>query len=68
MLCHLSCTVSHTSAVSVGGSPDPELNAGLAAILKRAKTNGVPKENIDRALKKVYSHRVAKRLLCLQIV
>ncbi|KAI0336276.1 YebC-like protein, partial [Cubamyces sp. BRFM 1775] len=40
-------------AARLGGSPDPEQNNALAAVLKRAKSQGVPKENIENALKKV---------------
>ncbi|KAI0362706.1 YebC-like protein, partial [Trametes cingulata] len=40
-------------AVRSGGSTDPEQNNALAAVLKRAKKEGVPKENIENALKKV---------------
>ncbi|KAI0637222.1 YebC-like protein, partial [Trametes polyzona] len=36
-----------------GGSADPDQNNALAAVIKRAKTQGVPKENIENALKKV---------------
>ncbi|TBU50098.1 YebC-like protein [Dichomitus squalens] len=35
-----------------GGSPDPEQNNSLAAALRRAKDAGVPKDNIENALKK----------------
>ncbi|KAJ3553456.1 hypothetical protein NM688_g3602 [Phlebia brevispora] len=34
------------------GNGDPETNASLAAALKRAKSAGVPKDNIEKALKK----------------
>ncbi|KAI0371737.1 YebC-like protein [Pilatotrama ljubarskyi] len=40
-------------AVRSGGNADPEQNNALAAVLKRAKKEGVPKENIENALKKV---------------
>ncbi len=36
-----------------GGSADPETNHALAAVVKRAKSQGVPRDNIDKALKKV---------------
>jgi hypothetical protein len=36
-----------------GGSADPSVNAALAAILKAAKSSGVPRNNIESALKKV---------------
>ena len=38
-----------------GGSDDPETNAVLAAVLKRVKSQGIPKDNIENALKKVCS-------------
>ncbi|OJT14138.1 hypothetical protein TRAPUB_9249 [Trametes pubescens] len=40
-------------AVRSGGSADPDQNHVLAAVLKRSKTQGVPKENIETALKKI---------------
>jgi len=42
-------------AVKTGGSTDPEKNAALAAVLKVAKLNGVPKENVQKALDRVGS-------------
>jgi len=36
-----------------GGSADPITNAALAAALKAAKSSGVPRINIENALKKV---------------
>ncbi|KAF8630070.1 hypothetical protein AX15_003127 [Amanita polypyramis BW_CC] len=39
-------------AIRNGGSVDPTLNLQLAAVLKRAKEQNVPKENIERALAK----------------
>jgi transcriptional/translational regulatory protein YebC/TACO1 len=38
-----------------GGSADPEKNSSLAAALRNAKSEGVPKANIENALKKVGS-------------
>ena len=38
-----------------GGSADPDINATLAAVVRRAKTQGVPKDNIENALKRVCS-------------
>ncbi|KAI8998862.1 YebC-like protein [Trametes punicea] len=35
------------------GSADPEQNNGLAAVLRRVKAQGVPKENVENALKKL---------------
>jgi len=35
-----------------GGSLDPETNVTLAAVLKRLKAQGVPKENVEAALKR----------------
>ncbi|EKM55731.1 uncharacterized protein PHACADRAFT_95157, partial [Phanerochaete carnosa HHB-10118-sp] len=40
-------------AVRQGGGADPELNSALAAVIKRCKTQGVPKDNIEASLKKV---------------
>ncbi|KAI0797754.1 YebC-like protein [Abortiporus biennis] len=40
-------------AARAGGSPDPEKNASLAAVIKSIKASGVPKDNIENALKKV---------------
>ncbi|CDO76529.1 hypothetical protein BN946_scf184750.g9 [Trametes cinnabarina] len=42
-------------AARSGGSPDPEQNNALAAVIKRVKSQGVPKENIENALKKCLS-------------
>ncbi|TFK26438.1 YebC-like protein, partial [Coprinopsis marcescibilis] len=39
-------------AARSGGSPDPNLNAQLAAVLKKYKDQGIPRENIDKALNK----------------
>lgn len=36
-----------------GGSADPSTNAALATVLRAAKSSGVPKANIENALKKV---------------
>ena len=38
-------------AVKEGG-PDPENNSRLRAVIQNAKTANMPKENIDRAIKK----------------
>lgn len=45
--------------ISDGGGADPAQNTTLAAVLKRIKSQGVPKDNIENALKKV-------RLSCVQ--
>ncbi|KII85141.1 hypothetical protein PLICRDRAFT_166690 [Plicaturopsis crispa FD-325 SS-3] len=42
-------------AVRGGGSADPGLNSALAAVLKNAKSVGVPKDNIEKALAKASS-------------
>lgn len=34
------------------GGPDPEYNAALASIIDKAKSNNMPNENIERAIKK----------------
>ncbi|THH30979.1 hypothetical protein EUX98_g3232 [Antrodiella citrinella] len=39
-------------AIRGGPSADPETNTTLAAVLKRARSQGVPKQTIDSALKK----------------
>jgi len=39
-------------AVKNGGSADPVANRSLADVIKQAKTNNVPTENISRAIKK----------------
>ncbi|KAI0085465.1 YebC-like protein [Irpex rosettiformis] len=39
-------------AARQGGSADPETNFALAAVIKRARSQGVPRDNIDKALKK----------------
>ena len=36
-----------------GGSTDPNTNAALATVLRAAKSSGVPRSNIENALKKV---------------
>ncbi|PPQ68973.1 hypothetical protein CVT24_000362 [Panaeolus cyanescens] len=40
-------------AVRLGGSADPSKNVQLATALKKAKEQGVPKENIEKALARV---------------
>lgn len=39
-------------AVKDGGSPDPNANRALADLIKQAKANSVPVDNIQRAIKK----------------
>merc|ERR1719223_1675517 len=39
-------------AVKQGGSPDPNSNRMLGDIIKQAKANSVPVDNINRAIKK----------------
>ncbi|KAI9067042.1 YebC-like protein, partial [Trametes sanguinea] len=58
LLCCFLVVDARTVAESVasrrgGGSTDPEQNNALAAVIKRAKSQGVPKENIENALKKI---------------
>ncbi|KAF7295106.1 hypothetical protein MIND_01048900 [Mycena indigotica] len=43
------------TAVRLGGSPDPEKNSALAAVLRRLKD--IPKENISSALEKAAKRR-----------
>ncbi|EED84169.1 predicted protein [Postia placenta Mad-698-R] len=40
-------------AVRTGGSVDPEQNTTLAAVMKRCRSQGVPNDNIESALKKI---------------
>lgn len=42
-----------TNPASDGGSADPERNIALFNAVKRARTDGVPKVNIESALQKV---------------
>jgi YebC/PmpR family DNA-binding regulatory protein len=39
-------------AVKQGGSPDPNANRSLADVIKQARANNVPADNITRAIKK----------------
>lgn len=39
-------------AVKQGGSPDPNANRSLADVIKQAKSNNVPADNIARAIKR----------------
>jgi YebC/PmpR family DNA-binding regulatory protein len=39
-------------AVKEGGSPDPVANSALGVVIKQARANSVPNENIQRAIKK----------------
>lgn len=39
-------------AIKSGGSPDPNANRALADVIKLAKANSVPVDNINRAIKK----------------
>lgn len=41
-----------------GGSADPNTNAALAAVLRAAKSSGVPRTNIENALRKVRGSHV----------
>lgn len=36
-----------------GGSADPNLNSHLATVIKKAKDQNVPKDNIERAIERV---------------
>jgi transcriptional/translational regulatory protein YebC/TACO1 len=47
-----------------GGSADPSINAALVAALRAAKSSGVPRANIENALKKV---RDSRRDPCLAL-
>ncbi|KAF9466399.1 YebC-like protein [Collybia nuda] len=46
------------AAVRSGGSADPNKNLQLAAILKRAKEQDIPKENIEKALAKASQNKI----------
>ena len=49
------------------GNTNPETNASLAAAIKRARSNGVPKDNIEKSIAKVLSfHRFCSVMLCSQ--
>jgi hypothetical protein len=39
---------------TAGGSADPSVNIQLSTILKKYKEQGVPKENIEKALARVW--------------
>ena len=39
---------------TAGGSADPNVNIQLSTILKKYKEQGVPKENIEKALARVW--------------
>ncbi|KZP01247.1 DUF28-domain-containing protein [Calocera viscosa TUFC12733] len=41
-----------TSATRLGGSADPEVNVSLQLVLAKAKKLGVPKDNVEAALKR----------------
>ena len=51
-----SLILTLTVHVAETGNSNPETNASLAAAIKRAKSNGVPKDNIEKAIQKVPSH------------
>lgn len=48
-----SLPIVSSHAFAAGGSADPNTNAALAAVLRAAKSSGVPKSNVENALKKV---------------
>jgi len=48
-----SLPICLTPSPIAGGSADPGVNAALAAALRAAKSSGVPRVNIENALKKV---------------
>lgn len=39
--------------IEAGTSADPNVNAALSNALKKAKTSGLPKENIEKAITRV---------------
>ena len=54
-----------STTVEGGGSADPDKNALLANTLKKAKEQGVPKENIAKSLSRVKYLAPAKSVLHL---
>lgn len=53
-VCHrIIRSLSCANILVGGGSADPNKNLQLAAVLKRAKEQDIPKENIEKALAKV---------------
>jgi transcriptional/translational regulatory protein YebC/TACO1 len=48
-----------------GGSIDPKINIQLAAALKKAKDQGIPKENIEKAIAKVKQSFYSIQFNCL---
>lgn len=48
-----SCIFVSFYAFAAGGSADSSTNAALAAALRAAKSAGVPRTNIENALRKV---------------
>ena len=48
-----SLPICLTPSPVAGGSADPNVNAALAAVLRATKSSGVPRANIENALKKV---------------
>ena len=44
-----------TVAAKVGGDPNPENNASLAAAVQKAKAQSMPKANIESAIKKAFA-------------
>ena len=39
------------SAVQLGGSPDPQMNLRLGSIISQARNAGIPKSNIENAIR-----------------
>lgn len=57
-----------TSAVRTGRSCDPEMNVRLASLISQARSAGVPKGNIENAIragnsKQAANHRAAEPVL-----
>lgn len=50
------------------GNADPSLNAKLASVLVRAKAAGLPKDNIETALKKVECHHHHPLIVYMQLI
>jgi len=59
-----SLLICLTPSPIAGGSADPSVNAALAVILRTAKSSGVPRANIENALKKVRDPTSDPYLVC----
>ena len=55
----------HASHFTEGGSADPEANGALAAVIRKAKSLGVPKDNIEACIKRVSALYHSPRIISL---